>query len=162
MEFPDYSSEVVANLSDAWALAHQNIEKAQRKQKAQHDKQSSESNLKVGDRVMVHHPNQVKGKAWKFARPYFGPYQVLSLTPTNAEVQLLNCPQDDPIFVSLSRIRRCYDEITDDLWIGHGVSTPKSKKGKSTKKKQDQQSSTPIVEYTGPMTRSRTRQKDQA
>jgi len=34
VEFSDYCSEHVANLSGAWALAHQNIEKAQKKNEA--------------------------------------------------------------------------------------------------------------------------------
>ena len=49
VDFPDYLTEMVANLSDAWALAHRNIEKAQRKQKEQYDKKSSASALQVGD-----------------------------------------------------------------------------------------------------------------
>ena len=115
VDFPDYCTELVANLSDAWALAHENIGKAQKKQKRQYDKRSSETKLKVGDRVMVHFPSQVQGKAWKFARPYFGPYKVLFLTSTNAEVQLVNCPEDRPIFVALGRVRQCYHEMTDDV-----------------------------------------------
>ena len=87
VDFPDYCSELVANLFDAWAVAHQNIEKAQKKQQVQYNKKATPSKLKVGDRVMVYFPNQVTGKAWKLARPYFGPYKVLSLTPMNAEVQ---------------------------------------------------------------------------
>ena len=51
VNFPDYCTEQVANLSDAWSLAHQNIERAQGKQKAQYDKRARESNLKVGDRT---------------------------------------------------------------------------------------------------------------
>ena len=36
IDFPDYCSEMVAHLSDAWSLAHQQIEKAQGKQKTQY------------------------------------------------------------------------------------------------------------------------------
>ena len=89
VEFPDYRAELVAHLSDAWALAHQNIKLAQVKQKTQYDKHSKETKLRVGDRVMVYMPGEVKGKAWKFARPYHGPYRLLSITPTNAEVRLI-------------------------------------------------------------------------
>lgn len=98
-------SELVANLSDAWAAAHDNIEKAQQKQKVQYDKKRRGTKLKVGDKVMVYFPNLVKGKAWKFARPFCGPYKILSITPTNAEVQLWNNSKDKPIFVALDRIR---------------------------------------------------------
>ena len=37
---------------------------------------------------MVYMPGDVSGKKWKIARPYHGPYRILSVTPTNAEVQL--------------------------------------------------------------------------
>ena len=53
MEFLDYQAELVAHMSDAWALAHQNIKLAQVKQKTEYDKHSKETKLKVGDRVMV-------------------------------------------------------------------------------------------------------------
>ena len=85
IDFADYSAELVANLSDAWAVAHQNIKGAQMKQKTQYDKKSKPSPLKVDDRVMVHFPSTVREKAWKFAHPYFGPYRIIFLTPTNVD-----------------------------------------------------------------------------
>ena len=105
IDFPDFCSELLVSLSDAWALAQDNIKTAQNKQKRQYDKKSSESKLHVDDRVMVHFPNSIQGKAWKFARPYFGPYRVVSLIPTNAEVQLVDHPQDDTLFVALAMLR---------------------------------------------------------
>ena len=71
VDFPDYCSELVAHLSNAWALAQDNIKTAQKKQKRQYDCKSSESKLKVDDRVMIHFPSAVQGKAWKFVRLYF-------------------------------------------------------------------------------------------
>ena len=53
--------------------------------------------MKVGDRVMVHMPGSVKGKAWKLVRPYHGPYRVISVTPTNAEVRLVDEPGADAL-----------------------------------------------------------------
>ena len=148
---------MVASLSDAWAIAHQNIEKAQRKQKVQYDKKSSASTLKVGDRVMVFFPNQVKGKAWKLARPYFGPYRVVSLTPTNAEVQLAHDSNRKSIFVALDRIRRCYDEMSDEVWMGHGVKPTKAKEKSSATESNDRSLETPTPTYQGPITRSMSR-----
>ena len=49
VDFPDYLTGMVAILSDAWGLAHHNIEKAQWKQKEKYDKKSSASTLKVGE-----------------------------------------------------------------------------------------------------------------
>ena len=109
-------------------MAQDNIKSAQKKQKQQYDKRSVESMLRVGDRVMVYFPRVVQGKAWKFARPYNGPYTVISLTPTNAEVRLLSCPEGDTIFVALDRIRPCYAEMSDEVWTGHGYRGPSPKK----------------------------------
>ena len=116
VDFPDYGSELVANLSDAWALPHQNIKKAQCKQKVQYDKRSTTPKIKVWDRVMAYFPDRVKGKAWKLDRPYLGSYQVLSLTPTNAKVRLINSPQSNSTFVGLDRIWACYKEMNNETW----------------------------------------------
>ena len=125
IDFDDYAEELVANLSDEWQLAHENVRRAQAKQKAHYDKKSVCQPLSVGDRVMVHMPGQVQGKDWKFLRPYFGPYVVVGITPTNAEVQLLNHPTVPTIFVSLDHVRKCYEEMTDDVWMGHRQITPR-------------------------------------
>ena len=61
----------------------------------------------------------VTEKAWKFSRPYHGPYHVLSVTPTNIETHLVDDPGADPIFVAVSRIRPCYSIVADTSWTGH-------------------------------------------
>ena len=156
IDFDDYAEELVTNLSDAWQLAHENVRRAQAKQKAQYDKKSVCQPLSVGDRVMVHMPGQVQGKAWKFARPYFGPYEVVGITPTNAEVQLLNHPTVPPIFVSLDRVRKCYEEMTDDVWMDHRQITPRRAQPKTTPASTKE--TVPAPPYTGPVTRSRSEQ----
>ena len=90
VDFADYRAELVANLSDTWALACKNIKNAQTKQKKQYDRRSKDSGLVAEDRVMVYMPGTVKGKTWKFAQQYHGPYRVLAVTPTNVEVKLVD------------------------------------------------------------------------
>ncbi len=159
IDFPDYCSELVAHLSDAWALAHQNIKKAQSKQKKQYDKRSTGPKIKIGDRVMVYFPDQVKGKAWKLAWPYHGPYKVLALTPTNAEVCLIGSPQSNSIFVALDCIHTCPEEMTNETWTGLNPTKPRQSCKKSKPDSSDtSRSSKPIDrEYTGPITRSMVR-----
>jgi len=65
---------------------------------------------------------EVQGTTWKFARPFHGPFRVVSLTPTNADVRLIDEPRSDSMFVSLSRVRPCYGELPDASWRR---STPK-------------------------------------
>jgi hypothetical protein len=48
-------------LIQAWKLAQENIKIAQKHQKTQYDKKTRDTNLKVGDRVMVLMPTEAKG-----------------------------------------------------------------------------------------------------
>ena len=76
-------------------------------------------NYHIGDRVMVHMLNESTGKTAKLARPFFCPYRVLNLTSTNAEVRLVDKPDEPSIFVPLDRVRPCYNELLDRSWSGH-------------------------------------------
>ena len=73
---------------------------------------------------MVYMPGAMKGKAWKLARPFYGPYRVLATTPTNLEVNPVDKPDAESIFISLNRIRPCYPELPDISWCGDRVQTP--------------------------------------
>ena len=46
--------------------------------------------LQVGERVMVQMPSGTLSQERKLARPLHGPYRVLAVTPTNAEVRLVD------------------------------------------------------------------------
>jgi len=118
IDVEDYRSELVTRMSLAWRLAKERIERAQKAQKTQYDHHATDVKLRVGDRVMVYQPGEVKGKARKLVRPYHGPYRILNLTPNNAEVVLVDRPKDPSIFVSLDRIRPCYAELGDVTWTG--------------------------------------------
>ena len=113
VDVEDYRSELVEKLSRAWTIAREKIQEAQKAQKTQYDRRAKYSSLRVGDQVMVYMPSEVQGKDRKLARPFHGPYQVLSVTPTNAEVTLINRPSDPSIFVSLSHVWPCYEEMED-------------------------------------------------
>ncbi len=110
----DLRTDLVSGLSSAWRIAHDFTEKSQERQKTAYDKFAKETTLEVGQRVMVYMPGEVQGKTWKFARPY----QVFSITPTNAEVQLVDEPKSESIFVLLNRVGRCRDELPDQSWRG--------------------------------------------
>ena len=83
----DYKTELMTGLNSAWKSAQECIAVTQKRQKTMYDKTAK---LKVGQRVMVHIPSEVQGKTWKFARPFYGPFRILSLTPTNEEVRLVD------------------------------------------------------------------------
>ena len=155
VDMEDYKSEFLVSLSKAHKIALENIRKAQTKQKEFYDRHAGDHKFKVGERVMVYMPGDVTGKDWKLARPYHGPFRITTLTPTNAEVELIEKPSDPPLFVSISRLRRCYPEMSDTSWTGR-------KKGRRTKrhpshqvKRGEQELTTPQKE--GPVTRSMTK-----
>lgn len=157
VDLDDYKSELVRALSSAWKTASECIKSAQKHQKTVYDRHAKTIDYRVGDRVMVHMPHEATGKAAKLARPYFGPYRIVSITSTNAEVRLVDKPDEPTIFVSLSRVRPCYSELPNSSWSGH-TPTKKRKRRSPTKssKSAKQTESTP---YTGPITRSRAKAK---
>lgn len=153
VDVEDYRMELSTKLSYAWSTAKDMIGKAQQKQKFQYDKKAKEPKLTLGSRVMVYMPSEVQGQAWKLARPFHGPYRVVALTANNAEVVLIDKPKDQSIFVSLDRIRLCYDEMEDATWTG-----PKKKRKYPKRKEKSTVSSKPLSPpRQGPTTRSMTR-----
>ena len=118
IDLDDYKSELMTHLSETWKLAQGNIKTAQTRQKSHYDKKAHDVNLKVGDRVMVLMPAEAQGKKRKLARPFHGPFHVVTVTPTNAEVRLVDDPKAASIFVALDRVRLCYPEQSDQTWTG--------------------------------------------
>ena len=118
VDLDDYKSELVTCLVKAHECAREQIKKAQVRQKKFYDVHAKEPSYKVGERVMVYMPTDVTGKDRKLARPYHGPYRIVALTPTNAEVKLVDSVDDPSIFVALDRLRRCYPELPNTSWTG--------------------------------------------
>ena len=156
VDMEDYRTEFLVGLAKTKKLALENIRQAQAKQKEFYDRQAGNPQYRLGERVMVYMPGDVTGKNWKLARPYHGPFRILSLTPTNAEVQLIEKPGDPSLFVALSRLRRCYPEMTDASWTGRKKRS-KSKKKKRTALPQGSRAKAVPVRSEGPITRSMTR-----
>ena len=92
VEVEDYRCDLTTRISQAWAIAKEKIGKAQKAQKVQYDKSAKVPTLSVGDRVMIFMPAEMQGKTRKLARPFHGPYRILTLTPNNAEVVLVEKP----------------------------------------------------------------------
>ena len=158
VDLDDYKEDLVCVMALAWKLASENIKKAQTTQKKMYDRKAKESDLRVGERVMLLMPSETQGKDWKLARPFYGPYRVLKVTPTNVEVHLVDQPKGDSIFVALDHVRRCYSEQGDVTWTG-----PKRKHRRKSKKLiQPDEVETAAVQPTqrGPVTRSRSRLQD--
>ena len=101
------------NLSEAWERAQRNVQKAQRKQQKYHDKRVRMPKFAVGGRVFVYKPSTKTGKAYKFAKPFHGPYRILTLHEGAADVVLIERPEEASIRVPFERLRVCPEEIPE-------------------------------------------------
>jgi len=117
VDLDDYKTKLFGSLSHAWELARSQVKKAQQKQKY-YDRNAKEPRFKEGDRVFVYMPSEKKkkGKAHKFARPFYGPYRVIEVTANDVKVVPVHKPRSTPIFVALDRVRFCPDEVPPDQY----------------------------------------------
>ena len=80
---------------------------------------------------------------------------MIIVTPTNAEVLLVDDPKAEPIFVSRERIKPCYPELPDVSWTGFPSQGKREKRQHTSVKNNQNSPYTPVVTYSGPVTRSR-------
>ena len=100
-------------------------------------------------------PSEVQEKDWKLARPFHGPYRVIQVTPTNAEVHLIDQPQGESIVVALDCVRRCYPHQGDETW----TESKKRRKHRSNNAP-TLETSPPPQPYQGSVTHSRSQELD--
>ena len=74
----DYRSVLINRFLEARKLAHDNIELAQQRQKANHDKKAKEVSYSIGQRVWLFTPNNRKGLSSKLTHNWHGPYRILA------------------------------------------------------------------------------------
>ncbi len=113
VDLDDYKCQVATGLPEAWALARKNVEKAQQRQKIQHNRRAKDPRFQVDDRVFVYMPGEKLGKVHKLARPFREPYSIVTVYDNGAEVRLIDKPHSPTIRVALNRVRRCPSEIPD-------------------------------------------------
>lgn len=106
-----YKTEVSSNLTEAWKLAEERIKKAQTHQKKQHDKFVRNNKFAEGDVVFPYDPSLKTGKAYKFAKPFHGPYKIVHFVRGGAEIQLVAKPKSKLIRVAFNRLQHCPKEI---------------------------------------------------
>ena len=63
--------------------------------------------------MFLYVPSKKSGQAYKFAKPYCGPYRIVGLYENGADLRLVSRPGDQMIQVALSRLCRCPEEISD-------------------------------------------------
>ena len=143
LDLEEYGEDLAHDLTEAWESAREAIKYSQAKQKKNYD-QRAKTVFKVGDRVFLYKKGARSGKAYKFSRPFHGPYRILELTANDAKIRPVDKPQAEPIFVALDRLRRCPEEIGDDFW------PPKSKTSKQAAKSTVESDLTPAAQKKPP------------
>ncbi len=88
-------------LSTAWKNARLEVQSAQQRYKAQHDKRAKSCQYKIGDPVNIYMPTENQGKLRKLARPFYGPYRIEAVTPSNIRAVPVDRPGTEPIIVNL-------------------------------------------------------------
>ena len=111
-----YKGELVSELMEAWDSAQKNVQKAQKAQKRAYDRKSKETGFEIGERVFVYMPKEKLTKAYKFARPFHGPYRVVEVLDTGVSVRPVHRPQEESFRVALNRLRRCPAAATEEFW----------------------------------------------
>lgn len=109
----EYGIELHEKLAAAWELARKNIGQAQKRQKSFYDKQSTATPFRPGERVFLYKPAEKTGEARKLARPFHGPYRIMSMDSNTARIDR---PEEEPLLVALARLRRCPDELGSQFW----------------------------------------------
>ena len=66
--------------------------------------------------MFVYMPAAKATKAYKFARPFHGPYRITAVHNTGVEVRLVDRPQENAIRVALDRVRQCPDQLPNTFW----------------------------------------------
>ena len=117
VDLSNYKTEVSLNFSESWKLAQERIKKAQRNQKKQHDKSAKNFKFFEEDAVFLFDPSLKTGKAYKFAKPFRGPYKIVNLVRGGAEIQLVAKPKSKLICVTFNRLRHCPKEISNSTSV---------------------------------------------
>ncbi len=65
---------------------------------------------------LVFMPAAKAAKAYKFTRPFYGPYRVATVYDTGLEVRPVDRPQENPIRIAFDRVRHCPEELADTFW----------------------------------------------
>ena len=76
-----------------------------------YDRQMRPPQFSIGDRAAAK-----ACEAYKFARPFYGPYQIIEQNELGVTVRPVDKPQAEPIRVAYDRIWRCANDIPDKFW----------------------------------------------
>ena len=107
----DYRSVLINRFVEAPKLAHDNIELAQQRQKANYDKKTREVSYSIGQRVWLFTPNNRKGLSSKLTHNWHGPYRILA---KKSSVNYLLDSNDERTYMQIVHVNRLKPFISYD------------------------------------------------
>ena len=97
MELREYGARLHYRMSNAWELARGMVKKAQSRQKKQYDRKNRPPNFAEGDRVFLLKPAEQTGELRKLARPYHGPYRIITMDTNTASIRRVDTNSRDTL-----------------------------------------------------------------
>lgn len=94
-----YIANLRDRLSQVWTSAKRNIEKDRVKIAARREKEVNALDIKEGDAVLCRDKHSEIGKARKLLPKWTGLWNVLRVTDTDAQIQLVSKPDTDPKYM---------------------------------------------------------------
>ena len=110
----EYVEALRARLRQIHNVARKHMTQAMRSQKRHYDRNAKDIRYKVGDVVWLHCPARRKGRSPKLARPWKGPYLILTkLSDVNYRIQM--SPKSRMEVVHADRLKSCIGKAPKDL-----------------------------------------------
>jgi len=115
----NYKEEVMLALSSARSLAVESISKAQDRYKHYYDRNTVQSDFRVGDWIFIQFPAVETGRNRKLSHPWQGPYRVLQRNDPDITATKVYFPDDGQIQVHQQCVTKCPPEfIAGYYWYG--------------------------------------------
>jgi hypothetical protein len=105
VEEGSYVQALRQRLHDVWTQARETIGRGRLKIAARREQVVNPADFRVGDTVLYRDKQGVRGKSRKLLEKWTGPWNVLRLTDTNAQIQLLSKPDSEPRWVHLEYLK---------------------------------------------------------
>jgi len=84
--YDDYASELKGRLQTVHQQAHRNLTESKRKSKEHYDKTARQTELQVGDKVLLFDETVRRGISRKLNAQWIGPYAITEMDRVNANI----------------------------------------------------------------------------
>lgn len=122
---PNYIARLSRSIQAAFKEVDENLTNKQAQYKAAYDKRMSKRTVKfaAGDRVWWYDPVAATGPAYKFARPFTGPFLIEQIKgPVTAMIRRIDRKVDTSFITNVNKLRHVAKEIVHNkMWDGYNL-----------------------------------------